>query len=76
METNIVVLGGIAHTRLRAFAAATSVLPRPWSWLRHLSRIPRGPSDWIYDRIARNRYVVGRRPCPMPSAALKARLIG
>ncbi|MGB8814442.1 MAG: DCC1-like thiol-disulfide oxidoreductase family protein [Paracoccaceae bacterium] len=75
METNIVIVDGIAYVKLRAFAAAMRSLGAPWSVLGMLAHIPRRLSDWIYDRIARNRYRFGRHACPMPPPDLKARLI-
>lgn len=75
METNIVIVGGVAFVKLRAFAAAMRSLGAPWSLLGLLGHLPRRPSDWIYDRIARNRYRFGRHACPMPPPDLKARLI-
>ncbi len=75
MTTNIVILNGRAYVKMAAFAAAVSVLPAPWRWGRIVRAIPRPVADWVYDRIARNRYRFGRRDCPLPSADLKARLI-
>jgi predicted DCC family thiol-disulfide oxidoreductase YuxK len=75
MTTNIVIVDGKAHLKMAAFAAAMAQLPRPWRWARVVGYLPKGPADWIYDRIARNRYVFGRRDCPLPSTELRARLI-
>lgn len=37
--------------------------------------LPRGAQDWLYRRIARNRYQFGRADmCSLPDPALKARL--
>jgi predicted DCC family thiol-disulfide oxidoreductase YuxK len=75
MQTNIVILGGASYVKMQAFAAAMSVLPAPWRWARIAGSIPKLLADWIYDRIARNRYFFGRRTCIAPSPALRARLI-
>ncbi len=75
MTTNIVIVGGKAHVKMAAFAAAMACLPAPWRWARVVGLVPKGPANWVYDRIARNRYVFGRRDCPLPSSALRARLI-
>jgi predicted DCC family thiol-disulfide oxidoreductase YuxK len=75
VESNIVLTGGIAHQRLGAFAAAMATLDRPWRWLAVLGRLPAPAGDWLYFRIARNRYLFGRRACPMPSAELRGRLV-
>ncbi|MEM9797699.1 MAG: DCC1-like thiol-disulfide oxidoreductase family protein [Pseudomonadota bacterium] len=75
METNIVIVDGVAHTKMAAFAAAMGTLNRPWRWLAALRHLPRRPANWLYDRIARNRYAFGKRSCPLPSAALRGRLV-
>ncbi|TIX36150.1 MAG: DUF393 domain-containing protein, partial [Mesorhizobium sp.] len=40
--------------------------------------LPRPLRDWLYDRVAKNRYALfGRKEsCEIPSAELKGRLIG
>ena len=37
--------------------------------------LPHNFANWIYDRIARNRYIFGKRDCMLPSSAFRARLI-
>lgn len=75
METNIVILDGSAHVRMAAFSAAMSALGWPWRALAVVNIIPRPIADWIYNRIANNRYRFGRSSCPLPSPELRARLI-
>ena len=75
METNIIIVEGRAYTKMPAFAAAMKAIGWPWRALSVLGAIPNPPSDWLYDRIARNRYVFGRRSCHLPSAELRGRLI-
>jgi predicted DCC family thiol-disulfide oxidoreductase YuxK len=75
MTTNIVIMDDVAHTRMQAFAAAMRALGGPWRLAAWPALLPRRLGDWIYDRIARNRYVFGRRACPVPSPDMKARLI-
>jgi predicted DCC family thiol-disulfide oxidoreductase YuxK len=75
MTTNIVIVDGVAHTRMQAFAAAMSALGGAWRLAAWPALLPRPAADWIYDRIARNRYVFGRRTCPLPPPEMKARLI-
>jgi predicted DCC family thiol-disulfide oxidoreductase YuxK len=75
MTTNIVIVDGVAHTRMAAFAAAMRALGGPWRLAAWPGLLPRRLGDWIYDRIARNRYVFGRRSCAVPPPELKARLI-
>ncbi|KCV81238.1 thiol-disulfide oxidoreductase DCC [Actibacterium atlanticum] len=54
-------------TRLSAWAAP----------IRLINVLPRGVQDWLYARIARNRYrLFGRSDlCAMPDPALRARLL-
>ncbi|MHA7777569.1 thiol-disulfide oxidoreductase DCC family protein [Roseibium sp. M-1] len=75
METNIVILNGKAHTKMASFTAAMKSVGWPWKALAVLDLLPRPVANWLYDRIARNRYRFGRRSCPLPSAALKDRLL-
>lgn len=75
METNIVILDGRAYTKMASFTAAMRSLGWPWRLLAFLDLLPGRAADWLYDRIAQNRYRFGRRACPLPSQALKDRLI-
>jgi predicted DCC family thiol-disulfide oxidoreductase YuxK len=71
-ETNAVVIGGIAFMKSDAGIEILRRLPR-WGWARHLRLIPRPLRDWLYDRVARNRYrLFGRTEvCMVPDAALR-----
>lgn len=75
METNIVIVDGVAHVKMAAFAAAVSAIGWPWRMFAVLGYIPRPLSDWLYDRIARNRYLFGRRKCVLPSDELRGRIV-
>jgi predicted DCC family thiol-disulfide oxidoreductase YuxK len=75
MATNIVIIGGRAHVKMGAFAAAIGTVGWPWRALAVLGLLPRWVGDPVYDWIARNRYRFGRQVCVMPSGELKARLI-
>lgn len=75
METNIVIIDGVAHIKMGAFSAAMRALGWPWTVLSILNLPPSRITDWIYDGIANNRYRLGRKSCPMPSPELKAKLI-
>lgn len=75
MATNIVIVDGVAHTKMGALAAAMRALGWPWAMLAPLGRLPRRLSDPLYDLIARNRYRLGRQACPAPTAELRARLL-
>jgi len=75
METNIVLLDGRAYTKMASFTAAMRSLGWPWRMFAVLDLLPAAFANWIYDRIARNRYRLGQRACPLPSSDLKERLI-
>lgn len=75
-ETNVVTHGGRAHFKFDAVLAVLDALPG--AHLIQAVRIaPRPVRDWLYDRVARNRYrLFGRREaCLAPDAAMRARLI-
>lgn len=75
METNIVLVGGRAFTRLASFAAAMGALGWPWKILALSRFMPRMLGDPLYRLIAENRYRLGRRHCLLPSAEVRGRLI-
>jgi predicted DCC family thiol-disulfide oxidoreductase YuxK len=74
-STYIVIVDGRSYTKLAAFSAAMRAIGGPWRALGVLDLVPRGLGDWLYDRVARNRYLFGRRACPLPSTALSGRII-
>jgi predicted DCC family thiol-disulfide oxidoreductase YuxK len=77
-ETNLAIIDGAAFTRLDSFIATMAALGWPWRAARALLILPRPMRDWLYDRVARNRYrLFGRSDsCDIPSAELCQRLIG
>jgi predicted DCC family thiol-disulfide oxidoreductase YuxK len=77
-ETNLVLVGGNAFIRLDSFVAVMAELGWPWRAARALLLLPRPLRNWLYDRVAKNRYALfGRKDsCEIPSAELKGRLIG
>ncbi|CAN7229582.1 thiol-disulfide oxidoreductase DCC family protein [Mesorhizobium sp. LjNodule214] len=77
-ETNLALIDGAAFTRLDSFVAVMAELGWPWRAAKLLLLLPRPLRDWLYDRIAKNRYALfGRRDsCEIPSAAMRERLIG
>lgn len=76
-ETNLVVVGGVIHQRLDAFAAAMGQLRYPWRVLALCRLLPGLIKDAIYKPIARNRYrIFGRYDaCMIPNPALRARFL-
>lgn len=67
-ETNLVLAEGQLHGKLGAFIAVMRLLGWPWRALGVLAILPRPLADWVYDRIARNRYrLFGRtEDCMLP----------
>ena len=61
----------------RAILFVAGKLGRPWSWLRLLAPLPTRVLDWLYDRVARNRYrLFGKRDaCRLPTAEEKLRFL-
>ena len=77
-ETNLVLVDGVAFTRLDSFVAVMSELGWPWRTASVLLLLPRPLRDWLYDRIAKNRYALfGRKDsCEVPSAEMRERFLG
>lgn len=75
METNIVVLDGRSYTKLASLTAAMRALGWPYKALTIFDILPKRLANWLYDRLAQNRYRLGRQSCPVPSRTLKDRLI-
>lgn len=55
-DTMAVINGRHYWVRSEAFFEVVSRLPAPWPLLRVLRLCPLGVRDWLYDRVARNRY--------------------
>jgi len=77
-DSNLAIIGGAAFTKLDSFIAVMDALGWPWRVAKALLILPRPLRDWLYDRVARNRYALfGRKDsCDIPSAELRERLIG
>ncbi|MFD2053955.1 thiol-disulfide oxidoreductase DCC family protein [Mesorhizobium calcicola] len=77
-ETNLVLVDGAAFTQLDSFVAVMAELGWPWRMAKILLLLPRPLRDWLYDRIARNRYALfGRKDsCDIPPPGLRERFLG
>lgn len=77
-ETNLVIIDGQLYEKLYGFFAVCRVLGYPWRLLAVFRLLPRFLLDWVYERIARNRYALfGRRSqCLVPDEALAKRMVG
>lgn len=76
-ETNLVLIGGAPFIRLDGFIAVMAELGWPWRAAKILLLLPRPLRNWLYERIARNRYAIfGRKDkCEIPSPAMRARMV-
>lgn len=76
-DTNLVFIDGRLYERLDAFFAAMKMIGWPYRTVSIFGFLPAGFLDWLYYKIARNRYQwFGRRDtCIVPSPELKARFI-
>ncbi len=64
-------------TRSSAAFALMKYLSWPWRWFKIFKILPRAATDWIYQRVAANRYRwFGKRDtCRLPSAREKVRFL-
>jgi predicted DCC family thiol-disulfide oxidoreductase YuxK len=76
-ETNLVLIDGRAYGKLDSVAAVLERLGGGWRLLAVLRFIPRPIADWLYDRIAKNRYTLFGRTeaCMIPPPEWRARFI-
>jgi len=68
-ETMLLVEGAQMYQKSLAFIRVMLALPWPWKIAASLWLIPKPLRDWLYDRIARNRYALfGRyKTCLLPT---------
>jgi predicted DCC family thiol-disulfide oxidoreductase YuxK len=76
-DSNLLVLEGRVYTELDAFIEVTRRFGGLWRLIPVLYAVPRSLRDWLYNRIARNRYRwFGKRDvCYLPSADLAPRFL-
>ncbi|MET0509919.1 MAG: DCC1-like thiol-disulfide oxidoreductase family protein [Burkholderiaceae bacterium] len=77
-EANLVLIDGKAYKGMAALLATADALGWPWRVARVLDMLPARWQQWLYDRIARNRYALfGRKDvCGIPSGPVRDRMIG
>lgn len=75
-ETNVVILGGRAYFKADSAIHALTRVPR-WRWVRLFSILPRPMRNWLYDRVARNRYrLFGKtETCMVPTPETMRRFV-
>ena len=73
----LVIRDGHAYTALEAIIVLGRAVGGVASLVRVLGVLPKPLRDWLYHRIARNRYaLLGRRnTCELPTPSLQARLV-
>ena len=75
---SVVVIDGVSIYRKSAAALRLArALKVPWSWLAVFGLLPPFLRDWLYDRVARNRYrLFGRYDaCQVPSPEERKRIL-
>jgi len=76
-ETFLFIEHGMAHPKLEGVIALARHLNGPGRMIIGLGILPRPARDWVYDRIARNRYrwFGKRESCLKPNAATRSRFV-
>ena len=76
-ETNLVLADGLPYAKLDTVAIVGARLGGAWRALILLRGLPRPLADWLYDRVARNRYALFGRTerCMMPPPQWRDRFI-
>jgi len=76
-DSMLVVVGDAVYQQSDAFFQVVGKLGYPWKLLCILRIIPRSPRNWLYDRIALNRYrLFGKYDyCSLPTPDHEARYL-
>ena len=74
-DSVVVIDDGRYFLKSDATVRLARCLKAPWSWYAAVRLLPRPLRDWLYDRLAQNRYsIFGRyETCMVPDAGLKRR---
>ena len=77
LNSVILIQDGKAHQKSNAALEIAKQLSGLWPAMYIFKIIPRFIRDWVYDRIAKNRYkLFGRRDeCMIPTPGLKGRFV-
>jgi predicted DCC family thiol-disulfide oxidoreductase YuxK len=77
LATNLVIVDGRAYGKLDSVVVACRKLGGGWRAFELLALLPRPLADWLYDRIALNRYALFGRTeaCMMPPPEWRDRFI-
>lgn len=76
-DTMVFVEKGKAYVKSTAFLRVVRYFPWPWPWLRFGLIVPRFLRDWLYDRMALNRYALFGRSdsCMLPGPDIVNRFL-
>jgi len=76
-ETMLLIDGDHALEKTDAFISIVRQLPYPWKLICCIKLFPRSWRDWVYDRIALNRYkIFGKYPmCVLPTPDTETRFV-
>lgn len=76
-ETNLLVVDGVVYGKLAAIIGIAVRLGGVWRAAAALRVLPGPVGDWLYDRVARNRYALfgKRETCWLPSPDLADRFV-
>jgi predicted DCC family thiol-disulfide oxidoreductase YuxK len=76
-ETYFFIADGIVYQKFDAFLAVMDRMGWPWRIVTPLGYLPLTVKDWLYDRLARNRYqLFGKRDqCMVPDASVRSRFV-
>jgi predicted DCC family thiol-disulfide oxidoreductase YuxK len=76
-DTAVLIAGGRASIRARAVLGVLAELRAPWSLLGPLARLPAPLLDFVYNRVAGNRYrFFGRSDaCLLPPPEVRSRFL-
>lgn len=77
-ETFYLIESGRVLEKSEGFLRMVGYLRSPWPLLKALRIVPRPLRDWLYDRIARNRYRLfgQRQTCLVPTPEIVGRFLG
>jgi predicted DCC family thiol-disulfide oxidoreductase YuxK len=76
-DTNLVFIDGQLFEKLDAFLAVMRALGWPWRAVAPLKYLPTPVKNWLYNRVARNRYwLFGKRDeCMVPDLSVRSRFL-
>jgi predicted DCC family thiol-disulfide oxidoreductase YuxK len=77
-ESFILLENGRIYAKSQAFFRVARYMGFPWTFLRAGLMLPRGFADWLYDRVANNRYAIfGKKDtCMIPRKDISQRFLG